>query len=197
MIVFILGGVKGGKSMFAQHLARLVSPGAPLYYFATMIPGDAEDAKRIRRHIHDRSGWGFNTVEEGISFRKGMAGIPTNATVLVDSITAYVQNNVFSPKGQTADEAMFADIDSLTERAADAIIVSDYIFSDALDYPESVTAYLRTLGEVHKYIASRADMVLECTFSNIRELKNTRGYDLSQVTAEYLKSTSHLLYADI
>ena len=57
MNVFISGGAKNGKSMFAQRAAKEMAEekGAPLYYVATMIPHDEEDEARIARHIRERS----------------------------------------------------------------------------------------------------------------------------------------------
>lgn len=67
MNVFISGGCKNGKSMYAQNIARDMSQrqNVPLYYIATMIPADDEDRVRIRRHLSERDGWGFETIEQG------------------------------------------------------------------------------------------------------------------------------------
>ena len=67
MNVFISGGCKNGKSMYAQNIARDMSQrqNVPLYYIATMIPADDEDRARIRRHLSERDGWGFETIEQG------------------------------------------------------------------------------------------------------------------------------------
>lgn len=67
MNVFISGGCKNGKSFYAQRLARRQADeaGSPLYYIATMIPHDEEDHARIRRHLTERDGWGFTTLECG------------------------------------------------------------------------------------------------------------------------------------
>ncbi len=67
MNVFISGGCKNGKSMYAQNIARDMaqSRNVPLYYIATMIPTDDEDRARIRRHLSERDGWGFETIEQG------------------------------------------------------------------------------------------------------------------------------------
>ena len=64
MIVFITGGAKNGKSSYAQELAVRLAAGGKHYYIATMIPVDEEDRERIRRHIADREGMGFETVEQ-------------------------------------------------------------------------------------------------------------------------------------
>ena len=53
MNVFISGGCKNGKSMFAQHMTRDMAEagGRKMYYVAPMIPTDDEDPARILRHI--------------------------------------------------------------------------------------------------------------------------------------------------
>ena len=63
MNYFLSGGAKNGKSSLAQRIV-CAQPG-PHYYLATMIPHDDEDLLRIRRHIDDRAGLGFATVECG------------------------------------------------------------------------------------------------------------------------------------
>ena len=51
MRILLLGGSKSGKSGLAQRLARDLSEGNSLYYWATMEPTDEEDRARIRRHL--------------------------------------------------------------------------------------------------------------------------------------------------
>ena len=43
MRILLLGGSKSGKSMMGQHMARRLSAGAPMYYWATLEPRDGED----------------------------------------------------------------------------------------------------------------------------------------------------------
>lgn len=64
--ILISGGAKNGKSMYAQKIAKAMSVeyDVPLYYVATMEPVDGEDENRIKRHVQDRAGWGFTTIEE-------------------------------------------------------------------------------------------------------------------------------------
>ena len=64
MSTFISGGCKNGKSWYAQRAAQ--AAGKPLYYVATMISTGEEDDKRIARHIQERDGWGFETLECGV-----------------------------------------------------------------------------------------------------------------------------------
>ena len=68
MRIFITGGCKNGKSYYAQTLAK-AQQGLPLYYVATMEPRDEEDRLRIARHLKEREGWGFVTVEQLMALR--------------------------------------------------------------------------------------------------------------------------------
>ena len=63
MTYFISGGAKCGKSTLAQNLTVALADGGKHYYVATMISSGKEDDDRIRRHIADRDGMGFETVE--------------------------------------------------------------------------------------------------------------------------------------
>ena len=95
MTFFISGGAKSGKSSLAQDLAVALANGGKHYYVATMISTGAEDDERIRRHIADRDGMGFETVE---CFTDIMACLKTadkEGAFLVDSVTALMQNAMF------------------------------------------------------------------------------------------------------
>lgn len=203
MIAFISGGVKGGKSMFAQYLAKnLNTPGTSLAYLATMIPYDDEDRKRISRHLKDREGWGFRTFEEGMDVRKIIPHLQGNEVILLDALTALVQNSIF-PDAYTVNRDfdprdVSEGIRELGEHAAHVIVVSDYIFSDAFKYDKDLTEFFReSLGRCHCLVADYADIVLECAYSNIKEWKNEAGIDLAPVKEYYYQNYDHLRYFDI
>ena len=67
MKVFFSGGCKNGKSTLAERAVKALAGEGPLYYIATMIPHDEEDELRIQRHIEQRSGMGFITLEQGLN----------------------------------------------------------------------------------------------------------------------------------
>ena len=87
MTVFLSGGAKNGKSTLAQQLAVKLSGEGKRYYVATMIPTDEEDYDRIRRHVADRAGLGFETVECEKNMLSCLDRADKNGTFLVDSIT--------------------------------------------------------------------------------------------------------------
>ena len=88
MRILLIGGGKSGKSTLAQRLAAALSGDAPRYYWATMTPHDDEDRARIRRHVADRAGMGFVTVERSFDLPGGLGEIDRNGTVLTVDATA-------------------------------------------------------------------------------------------------------------
>lgn len=163
MTVFISGGAKNGKSALAQNLA--VALGEKRYYVATMIPTGEEDMERIRRHIADRDGLGFETVE---CSKNIMSVADPDGTFLVDSVTALIQNALFPiEKNYAMDpEAACRCADELIEFAGTvrhAVFVSDYIYSDAERYSESTEMYRKTLADIDRRLAQACDTVIEVT----------------------------------
>ena len=166
MTVFISGGAKSGKSSLAQDLAVALANGGKHYYVATMISTGAEDDERIRRHIADRDGMGFETVE---CFTDIMACLETadrNGAFLVDSVTALMQNAMFPmEKNYEMDlDAAKHCTDRLVEfagRVRHAVFVSDYIYSDAQRYSESTEAYREALACADRRLAKLCDTVIE------------------------------------
>jgi len=164
MTYFISGGAKNGKSTLAQDLA--VSLGGKRYYVATMISTGAEDDARIRRHIADRDGMGFETVE---CFRNIMDCLKTadkDGVFLVDSVTALIQNSLFPvEKNYEMDiEAAHRCADELVEFARTvrhAVFVSDYIYSDPERYSESTEQYRKCLAAIDRRLAAVCDTVIE------------------------------------
>ena len=164
MTCFISGGAKNGKSTLAQNLAVVL--GEKRYYVATMIPTGEEDYDRIRRHIADRDGLGFETVE---CFRNIVDCLETtdkDGVFLVDSVTALIQNALF-PVEKNYEMALAAAnrcADALIEFAGmvrHAVFVSDYIYSDAERHSESTEMYRKCLADIDRRLAAVCDTVVE------------------------------------
>ena len=166
MTVFISGGAKSGKSSLAQDLAVALANGGKHYYVATMISSGAEDDERIRRHIADRNGMGFETVE---CFTDVMACLKTadrEGTFLVDSVTALMQNAMFPVEKNYEMDLAAAQrcADRLVEFAGavkHVVFVSDYIYADARRYSESTEAYRKALACADRRLAAVCDTVVE------------------------------------
>ena len=166
MTYFISGGAKNGKSTLAQDLSVALAKGGKLYYVATMISTGAEDDERIRRHIADRDGMGFETVECFRNILDCLEIAYIDGVFLVDSVTALIQNSLFPiKKNYEMDlEAANRCADELVEFAEmvrHAVFVSDYIYSDAERYSESTEMYRKCLADIDRRLAKVCDMVIE------------------------------------
>ena len=166
MIVLITGGAKNGKSSLAQNLAVKLAGGGKRYYIATMIPSDQEDRDRIRRHIADRDGMGFETVEQGRDIAKVLTKADPNGSFLLDSVTALLLNELF-PDPTTwkldpaAPDRCQAGLEALCGQVKNIVLVSDYIYSDAMKYDKETEIYRRGLAQLDRFLAGIADTVIE------------------------------------
>lgn len=162
MSTFISGGCKNGKSFYAQRIAQ--SAGTPLYYIATMIPHDSEDDARILRHQNERAGWGFETLECGTNILSCLDHANAQGSFLLDSVTALLSNEMFTPDGSFHPEAADKIAMELTEfvrRAPNTVLVSDYIYSDAARYDDWTETYRRGLARIDRALAAVCDCVIE------------------------------------
>lgn len=166
MNCFISGGAKNGKSTLAQNLAVKLADGGKRYYVATMISTGREDDERIRHHIADRAGLGFETLE---CFRNVLDCLETadpEGTFLVDSVTALIQNALFPPEKDyemdlAAAERCARELAAFAGRVRNAVFVSDYIYSDGESYSESTEQYRRCLAGIDRELARVCDAAVE------------------------------------
>ncbi len=166
MTVFISGGCKNGKSMFAQRVAVKLADGGKLYYVATMIPYDEEDRARVRRHVSEREGWGFETIECGLDILNVLETADENSTLLMDSVTALLLNEMFhgdftKTGDKSAGEKCARELTELMRRVKNIVFVSDFLYSDAAIYDEFTDTYMQALAHVDSTIAKEADTVVE------------------------------------
>lgn len=161
MSTYISGGCKNGKSYYAQKVAQ--AAGSPMYYVATMIPRDEEDLARIRRHRDERAGWGFETLECGRDILACLDGADVRGSFLLDSVTALLSNEMFSPDGIDLDapDRIAAALVEFVRRAPNTVLVSDFIFSDAMLYDEWTEAYRRGLAAIDRRVAAVCDNMIE------------------------------------
>ncbi len=169
MRVFFSGGCKNGKSTLAEHTVKALAGDGPLYYIATMIPHDEEDRERIRRHVAQRAGMGFTTLEQGVNVLGCLEKAAPEATFLLDSVTALLSNEMFLPDGgfdPDAGERIGRELQELACRAKNIVFVSDFIYSDSGRYDAFTEAYRRGLAACDRALAEVCDTVVEVFAAN-------------------------------
>ena len=82
---------------------------------------------------------------------------------LLDSVTALLSNEMFTPEGIHADAhlALAEDLAEFVRRAPNTVLVSDYIYSDAMLYDELTEAYRAALAHIDRRLARCCDNVIE------------------------------------
>jgi len=169
MRIFISGGCKNGKSYYAQRLA-MAQRNNSLYYIATMKPVDDEDKKRIADHRSERDGWGFATVEQPVDIEKILEKSDKNGSFLLDSLTALLANEMFMPDGSVNNNAakkIKTGLAQVIREVDNIVIVSDYIYSDAIQYDPLTELYIESLAELDCAAAKDCEVVLEVAYTNV------------------------------
>ena len=164
MKILLVGGSKSGKSGLAQRLCRDLAAGAPMYYWATMEPTDAEDRARIARHLRDRDGWGFETVECGRKLDTAIPRLQPDGAVLFDSVTALLSNEMFGAQlDADAPARAAAELLRLAGSVRHFICVCDDLFRDGRGYDAWTECYRAGLAGVCRRLAAEFDVVCEVT----------------------------------
>lgn len=169
MRIFISGGCKNGKSYYAQRLA-LGQGKTPLYYIATMRPVDDEDVARIARHVSEREGYGFVTIEQPADIAEVLGKSDHDGSFLLDSLTALLANEMFLPDGSInggAGTKITDDLALVLNKVKSVVVVSDFIFSDAEARSPLTEAYMKALAAIDRAAAELCDAVIEIAYSNI------------------------------
>lgn len=170
MKIWITGGAGSGKSSLAQDLAAALAEKGRLYYVATMVPRDEEDRRRICRHIEDRAGMGFETIECPCCLMERIDPDP-EGTYLLDSATALLSNAMFGERSFAYDPNAATkatdDLRQFAGRVKNFIAVSDGIYSDAASYDEMTEQYRRGLASVERQMTEFYDTVIECAAGGV------------------------------
>lgn len=166
MLAVVTGGSGSGKSEYAEGLALKLEPGRKLY-LATMMVWDWEGEERVRRHREMRAGKGFETEEvfTGLAEFSPEGGWMEEGgeTVLLECMSNLVCNEFYREEEGTADRIK-GGIERLLALCRNVIVVTNEIFSDGRFYGEETERYRAVLGEVNRYLAARAEMVVEVVY---------------------------------
>ncbi len=161
MKALVFGGTASGKSEFAETLA-LAGEERAAFYLATMEPFGREGEKRIARHRLLRRGKGFATVEQYTGLK--YLAVEPGSAVLLEDLGNLCANELFSPSGcgfSRAFEEITQGLALLGAQAGRLVVVSNDVFSGCEQYEGEMAGYLSLMGDLHRWIAERADKVVE------------------------------------
>jgi adenosylcobinamide kinase/adenosylcobinamide-phosphate guanylyltransferase len=158
-VTFVLGGVRSGKSRFAQ---RIASGFGSVIFIATAKPSDPEMELRIERHRKSRlAAW--QTLEVPVDLNVAISSLQdSNQLAVVDCLTVYLANVMSKAQGK---ESVIRDhterlCSALKETKASIILVSNEVGSGVHAPTATGRFYCDLLGELNQRVAALADNVI-------------------------------------
>lgn len=158
-ITLVLGGVRSGKSRYAQEFA---ARGTCVAFIATAEACDDDMAQRIARHRAERPA-NWTTFESPIKLEDTLLECGNRFdTVLIDCLTVWTSNIM---QAENSDEQrVLAHADRLAEVlrtiSASVILVSNEVGSGIHPNTEIGRAFRDLLGFVNQRVAAAADEVI-------------------------------------
>ena len=166
-ICLVLGGVRSGKSAFAESLALELAQ--PTLYLATGQVTDAEMAERIRRHRMRRPA-SWQTLEEPLALDQALATAlstpPTPPVLLIDSLDTWVSNLLLERESDSLEQVeslAIAMVERLLQTCATSAAVCFLVSSEVglslvPPYPLG-RRFQDLLGLVNQRVAAAAQRV--------------------------------------
>jgi adenosylcobinamide kinase/adenosylcobinamide-phosphate guanylyltransferase len=158
-ITLILGGVRSGKSHYAQSF---VSGFSRVAFIATAEALDAEMQARISRHRDERPG-NWTTFETPLELEDAILGCSGKFDViLVDCLTLWISNLMAAEHCDSS--RIFARAARLSEAlrasSSSVVLVSNEVGSGIVPVSDSGRLYRDLLGGTNQQVAAVADRVL-------------------------------------
>jgi adenosylcobinamide kinase/adenosylcobinamide-phosphate guanylyltransferase len=168
-LIFISGGVRSGKSSFAEKKAEQIAneTGGQLHYLATGVPSDGEMQERINKHKRDREAgvYHWKTVEKPTQIEKLAGTFNNRDIILLDCITTLLNNELFSsehewdqPFLEKIRDGIVTGISEIKNRVGVMIVVSNEVLLEPLHGNHLVFTYGRLLGQIHQKLVKEADL---------------------------------------
>ena len=159
-VILVLGGVRSGKSRYAQQLAGQTTR---VKFVATTERRDDEEMHRkIERHRAERPAH-WITVEEPVALgRVIQAGEQDSDAILIDCLTVFGANLMEVYKGD--DSGLNACVEepysALKGSTRKVILVSNEVGSGVVPAYELGRRFRDLVGEINQRVAAVADTVL-------------------------------------
>lgn len=189
-LIFITGGVRSGKSHFAEQAAVALYQNNSaiqkrLIYIASGVATDAEMERRISRHKEDRIAQEVSwlTMESPYQITNAFNEIVEGDIVLWDCVTTWLTNAFYEgfDTGQPCSEKpgcleeklrmMKAGIESLLAKKVTFFVVSNELFDEPPYSSLEVEYYRQLLGKLHQWFVSVATEAYEMNYGIVKRWK--------------------------
>jgi adenosylcobinamide kinase / adenosylcobinamide-phosphate guanylyltransferase len=158
-VTLVLGGVRSGKSRYAQQLAERADN--VLFVATAEARDDAEMRTKIERHRNERPAH-WKTVEEPIELGRVVSAADGSQLILIDCLTLFASNML--ERFGDGTTASHPEIDSLCSALAAApcsvILVSNEVGSGVVPAYALGRRFRDLVGEINQRVATVANNVL-------------------------------------
>lgn len=168
-IIFVTGGVRSGKSSFAEQTALFLAKESHgnLHYIACGQASDPEMRERIQHHQQTRSlsEYQWKTWELAKQIDTVVPQLNKQSIVLLDCLTTLLNNELFD-EGIADWEDPFYQVQvkqriiksllNIQKSCHTLIIVSNEVCYEPVIKGEGVFMYTKLLGELHQFIVKHA-----------------------------------------
>ncbi|MEX3747118.1 bifunctional adenosylcobinamide kinase/adenosylcobinamide-phosphate guanylyltransferase [Lysinibacillus xylanilyticus] len=189
-LIFITGGVRSGKSHFAEqaavtHFQTKFMHGQRLIYIASGVAMDREMEKRIGRHQADRQAQTVKwlTIEAPYEIADTLNNLIDGDVVLWDCVTTWLTNAFYegfdtgtpcvAQPGCLEEKLRVVKraVETLLEKRVTFFVVSNELFDEPPYTNEEVELYRQMLGKLHQWFVSIADEAYEINYGIVKKWK--------------------------
>ena len=165
MKILITGGVKSGKSLFAEKRILAIANGIKPVYLATTELNDSEMKKRITNHRQRRSNT-FETIEEPLLLASVLRNI--QYPVLIECLTMWLNNALHH---KYSERKVFAEIDNLLSLECDVVFVLNEVGLGIIPENPLARKFLDLSGRIAQKLGEACDEVIWCVAGNTIMIK--------------------------
>lgn len=164
-LIFITGGVRSGKSSFAEQYVMNEQANRNVY-IASGMAVDMEMKERIQRHQDDRENYPVEwvTIEQPRHFEQVVPQINPGDGVLWDCVTTWLANELYESQMDEVEMLLFEAIDQLLEKAKVLVIVSNEVLDEPVSKYEYTALYQEWIGRLHQKLVAKADHAFEMEY---------------------------------
>ncbi len=174
-LTFISGGVRSGKSAYAERLLvnQWKEMGGRLVYIASGSATDGEMIERIRRHQRDRAAFHWVTLEQPTQLAAVLPSLKRGDLVLWDCVTTWLANELYSG-WETGNpciaqpncmpnkiQQMEKTVGAILDIASALVIVSNEVLEELPAKDAETEVYRKFLGDIHQTLVSKANGAIE------------------------------------
>lgn len=154
----ILGGVRSGKSRFAEQQA--LDSGLEVVYIATATAGDDEMHRRIQKHQQQRpSHW--QLVEEPLMLTESLQlYAASERCLLVDCLTLWLSNLLLKGDDELFRLQSDSFVNSMATLPGQLVLVSNETGLGIVPTGEITRRYCDEAGQLHQKLAQVCDRVI-------------------------------------